>query len=485
MYVFLIIFISSLFLWNFEGTHAELNNWRRIWLEGLSERNESSHSLNNTINKGCWNLLWDDSQILEIEPGHRIMHCSFAFNGALGVYGGMRLSGSLLHDVWLFDPNSQIWKLIEVGNSGMSPLRAGHTCFTAKEVLYVFGGYLQTSLEDPPVASNAIWTLNLSNPVSWDEVTISESLKPFPRVFADGAFSLESQRFVIFGGASSNPNGDVVDMDDSWIYHLDKNCWEKIVPSSLDIPLGRYNHAAVLVTQFFRKDEIADREEGRHKEYLAVYGGHRFSPGYFWGKTLDDLWFLDIDKGIWFQHILPKGASSMRRSEHSMVEHKGRLWVFGGMAVEAAFSYVFDDVLVFDSSFGYWMKLDQRLSSKKGAGNTSISPSSSKPSGVCGGVGPKERFDHKAQIINNTMYIYGGRHFVRSLWNGDVWALALDDIEDLRLTVALPEFLDETSDLAMRSILSMLLVLLLSLGVAISCMLCRHHCQEGRDHVQL
>ncbi|CAM9360771.1 unnamed protein product, partial [Heterosigma akashiwo] len=50
-------------------------------------------------------------------------------------------------------------------------------------------------------------------------------------------------------------------------------------------------------------------------------------------------------------------------------------------------------------------------------------------------------FDHRSAVLNDTMYIFGGRHMVRTFWSGSVWALPLNEIDDSRLTPAHAEFL--------------------------------------------
>ncbi|CAM9360845.1 unnamed protein product, partial [Heterosigma akashiwo] len=53
---------------------------------------------------GVWQLLWDGNSREEEQPGPRIMHCAFTYDGKMGVYGGMKMNGMMMNDIWLFDP---------------------------------------------------------------------------------------------------------------------------------------------------------------------------------------------------------------------------------------------------------------------------------------------------------------------------------------------------------------------------------------------
>mmetsp|Transcript_25561 Transcript_25561/g.33430 ORF Transcript_25561/g.33430 Transcript_25561/m.33430 type:complete len:758 (+) Transcript_25561:43-2316(+) len=436
----------------------------------------NSTSSNNATNEadpsaGYWELVWNAEDIFfDNQPGARIMHCTFEHNGTLGVYGGMQMNGLMLSDIWLFLPDTKSWEKVVVEDSSQTMAHAGHVCFQAHGVLYVFGGYAQVSSTASPLASDVLWTLNLSNPVIWEPHTLSSDIDqwPTPRVFTDGAYAPLSNRFVVFGGAASNANGEVVDLDDTWAYDLTLGTWEELSAPSEEgkSPPGRYNHACAMLSYGESKglDErlaLGGEENTEKDEYFVVYGGHRYSAGFFMGETLDDVWLLNLGKGTWENK---KAGASLKRSQHSMVQHAGRLWVFGGMALVSAYSYIFNDVLALDPAQGIWLKLDQdeRVGSFLDEAE-----------------GPAELFDHHAEVVGGFMYVFGGRHFVRSLWSGSVWRLDLDSIDDSRLSPARPEFLTDFSSYALESMLVSLLVSLLALALAIAFMLCHYHRRDG------
>ncbi|KAI0654196.1 galactose oxidase [Cubamyces menziesii] len=128
-------------------------------------------------------------------------------------------------------------------------------------------------------------------------------------------------------------------------------------------PAGRLGHSVVM---------IGPR--------IYVFGGHAH------GQYFNDIWCFDlatlISKPAWEQLDPPKGAPKpSRRSGHSCVAYKDQLIIFGGTDGQ----YHYNDIWAFDTRSRTWSEF------------------------WCSGYIPSPRESHGAAIVNDIVYVFGGR----------------------------------------------------------------------------
>lgn len=148
--------------------------------------------------------------------------------------------------------------------------------------------------------------------------------------------------------------------------------WSEVVQRSEQFPCTRTKHAAV-----------------RHGRNLYILGGRR-------GKvSLKDFWKLNFDDNYW-EKVEVSGFSPGFLQDHSMVEYKDKLYVFGG-----EISFCNDEEMplwIFDINENTWRK----ETNSRGA------------------RAPKSLRGHSATVYKDSMFIFGGYQDLRGS-NADVW----------------------------------------------------------------
>ncbi|KAI0294942.1 hypothetical protein BC826DRAFT_1104415 [Russula brevipes] len=245
--------------------------------------------------------------------------------------------------------------------SGPSPSpfpRYGHAlpaCATGAGELFLFGGLVHDS------ARNDLYVFSTRD-LSATLLQTSGEI-PSPRVGHAGA--LVSSVLLIWGG-DTNTSGQTVPnepQDDSlYLLNLVSREWTRVVINGPG-PVGRYGHAVTMVgSKFF------------------VFGGQVD------GEFLNDMWSFDLNtlkaKPVWEScEPAPGDEKPPRRTGHASVTHGDRIIIFGGTDGR----YHYNDTWMFDVSTRKWTELQ------------------------CTGYIPSPREGHAAALVDDVMYVFGGR----------------------------------------------------------------------------
>ncbi|KAI0294941.1 hypothetical protein BC826DRAFT_1009522 [Russula brevipes] len=197
------------------------------------------------------------------------------------------------------------------------------------------------------------------------ELFLFGGLIPSPRVGHAGA--LVSSVLLIWGGDTnaSGQGGQVLNepQDDSlYLLNLVSREWARVVINGPG-PVGRYGHAVTMVgSKFF------------------VFGGQVD------GEFLNDMWSFDLNtlksKPVWEScEPAPGDEKPPRRTGHASVTHGDRIIIFGGTDGR----YHYNDTWMFDISTRKWTELQ------------------------CTGYIPSPREGHAAALVDDMMYVFGGR----------------------------------------------------------------------------
>ena len=263
------------------------------------------------------------------------------------VFGGYdaSLPTPQLNDTWALSlAGSGSWSQV-IANGGPPPNRYGHTAVVdaSHDRMLVFSGAgISGNLTD-------LWSLNLSNPIKWNQ--LSQSGNPPPamvysasvydpvrtrmisfdqdyffaltitnnstswaflaatlppqRAGASVIYDAPRQRLIMFGGATVTEYGT----NDTWAYSLSGGGWSYLGGG----PGGRQGHTAVF-------DPVGNR--------MIVYGGRAS------GVTLGDVWSLSLAGTPTWTQLSPTGTAPPTRFQHTAIfdAPRNRMVVYGGIS---------------------------------------------------------------------------------------------------------------------------------------------------------
>jgi len=185
---------------------------------------------------------------------------------------------------------------------------------------------------------------------------------PLPRV---GHASVGVGNVLIVWGGDTKTRDDEKQDDGLYLLNLSTREWTRVKVSG-PCPEGRYGHsAAILGSKFY------------------IFGGQTDN-----GRFMNDLWSFDLHKlksGAPRWHLTEFPNSSIpipsERTGHTVVTFKDSIYVFGGTDGQ----YHYNDTWKLDVSTGTWKELD------------------------CIGYIPLPREGHAATLVDDVMYVLGGR----------------------------------------------------------------------------
>ena len=247
--------------------------------------------------------------------------------------------------------------------------RYGHAtnqATSANNEVYIFGGLVRDSVKNDmyimgvePIQVQRSTGMKMD--VSLNATLVQTSGQaPLPRV--GHAAVLVSNVFVLWGGDTKIRAEDKQD-EALYLLNLNNREWTRVLAGS-DTgagPVGRYGHSLSIVGS-----------------NLLVFGG-QVETTFF-----DELWRFDLNslKGTpTWQLVRPTGPAPARRTGHSAVVYRDRLYIFGGTDG----NYHYNDTWCFDLATQTWTELK------------------------CVGYIPAPREGHAACMVDDIMYIFGGR----------------------------------------------------------------------------
>ncbi|KAG7450113.1 uncharacterized protein BT62DRAFT_961698 [Guyanagaster necrorhizus] len=235
--------------------------------------------------------------------------------------------------------------------------RYGHslpTTSTSSGDLYLFGGLVR---ETP---KNDLYFFNTRDYVA--SLVQTEGDLPSPRV--GHASAIISNVLIVWGGdTKTDVRARYSDRQDDGLYlfNLVSRKWTLLTMQG-PVPVGRYGHAVTMAGTRF-----------------IVFGGQVD------GEFLNDIWSFDLSTlktGTVWDYLEPTTPERpARRTGHICMTYGDRIFIFGGTDGQ----YHYNDTWTFDLSTKSWSELS------------------------CIGYIPSPREGHAAALVDDVIYIFGGR----------------------------------------------------------------------------
>jgi hypothetical protein len=239
-----------------------------------------------------------------VDPGMRDSASLVFYQGRLYLHGNSAFSPGLSANATLFyDFTGQKWQV--VATTGTYTLTAYHSAHIYKDAMYVLFG------ENATASSDEVYALNLTT-LNWAYVGRTSNI--FLLFYS--YFQISSQVYVVFGREQTKIY--------NWILKIDLSqpfITAETVLSNAEFPPRRKGHCMFSVYQ-----------------YIVVFGGLGENSIYF-----NDLWVMDVEKGLWSQLSI-YGDVPSPRAEASCTETFGNFFLVGGMSSSAIYAdgYMFN-----------------------------------------------------------------------------------------------------------------------------------------------
>ncbi len=260
-------------------------------------------------------------------------------------YGGVRGKNIVSDQTWVFDCEENTWSRVSPNDSPGK--RYGHNMVydIESDVVILFGGMLnqESNPSGRTISYNDTWIFDrVSN--TWTNVTSKGNA--WGRVSSTMAYDTESDRAILFGGASAEDLDTDTDSiwpsSDVWSYDYNSNALENI--TTLHGPWGRLGGWASY--------------DSTHDLYIMFGGSSIFGSG-----IGSEIWSYDYNSNIWTE--LGSGVWSevgselnLSRQNHAMGydSESDRTILFGGKSSESPLN-VLDETWAFDYNDNTWVRM--------------------------------------------------------------------------------------------------------------------------------
>lgn len=237
------------------------------------------------------------------------------FGGDPGVAVNCQSMPGFSEETWLYNPTCNTWRLSS--EQGPSPRNRHATAYDSmRRRMIVFGGRWRMGSSGNYTTYNDTHALQFgvagAPGHSWQEL---QTLGTRPPALSNsaGVYDPMGDRFIIFGGNTSNNGGTFAPNGKVYALAFSNNTWSELVPTSGTIP-ARLFHAVAL-----------DAKRNR----LVVFGGG--DENAFLGPFFNDVFTFDLATRVWAPLTLT-GTPPVARIRPAMVADaaRDRLLVFGG-----------------------------------------------------------------------------------------------------------------------------------------------------------
>lgn len=223
-------------------------------------------------------------------------HTAVLYKNCMYLFGGY--SGPLgYRDTAIYEYNFDTRQCTRIEATGtLPPDRSAHTAVVYKDHMYIMGGW------DGTESNNDFFMYHFESK-EWSLVPYKGT--PPPRIRSHSAV-LFRDSMVVFGGYGENTHPVNV-----YIFHFLTATWEKIRPVNAHAgPSGRSRFRMVF-----------------HEDSLWCFGG--------WDRKnyFNDLWRFRLDTLTW--HHIDAAFELQGVGQHSLVVHKGRMYVYGGYCADS------------------------------------------------------------------------------------------------------------------------------------------------------
>lgn len=284
------------------------------------------------------------------------------------LFGGEleRAGGPVGSDTWSYDPTTNRWTQM---NPSMRPGgRLGHDMVydTESDRIILFGGVDAAYLG----ARSTCWAYDF-NTDTWAE----QATGPSPRIGPRMAYDAESDRVILFGGASAERAGSGITLTDTWAYDFNTDSWTEMKPSIS--PPDEWYQA---ITYDAKSDRVL----------------------MWWGSPDKSVWAYDFNTNTWTENEPVEQPPTTGRFGALVYDSESdRSILYGGGHFEG--SDTTDETWVYDYNANTWTKME--------------------PSGV-----PGELTSH-SMVYNPTLdlvVLFGGRVGSGDTFSAETWTYDLN-----------------------------------------------------------
>ncbi len=257
---------------------------------------------------------WDFAMAYDAESDRVVLFGGVPQPGALS---GETSPGPLSDETWAYDFNTNTWTKMEPVTSPSA--RGSKMAYDAEsDRVVLFGGR-----PDDFVVDDETWTYDF-NSNTWAKMEPVTS--PSARSFSGMAYDAESDRVILFGGAT-----DAGASDETWAYDYNTNMWTNMGPAAR--PFHRHS-------PYLAYDTESDR--------VVLFGGHLAVAPEFSEQT----WAYDFNTNTWTNMEPP--TQPLRRAGNGLAydAESDRVVLFGG---DDHPNYVFsDETWAYDLNTDTW-----------------------------------------------------------------------------------------------------------------------------------
>jgi hypothetical protein len=204
-----------------------------------------------------------------------------------------------------------LWTQVSDYSGDVFTARSGHTSvLSSGDTAVIYGGHFMHGYSNPvQYFQNEIWTYNnTANSLSKRIVT---GLVPSNRTF-HGAVALDDGSMLTWGGGKIVGFSFVAADTNIWIYHVNTQSWESIVPAGSVFPTGRLAHGLA-----------------RHGDQVILFGGVVPKTNGQCCDFLNDMYSYSISANEWTQ-LSPSGTTPSPRSHMGFLTIGDAIWLQGG-----------------------------------------------------------------------------------------------------------------------------------------------------------
>jgi hypothetical protein len=232
------------------------------------------------------------------------------FSGAYGFSGNQRIN-----DTWLYNSSNNSWTEMKPNTSPSSRYGHTHASIWGNDQIVIYnGGYgkIETWIYD---LSDNNWTEN--SPVSAPTTRAGESMTSV----------WGTKKVVLFGGHTQL----FEDLNDTWIYDVNNDSWDEVIPKSKPQARTRYSMASIFGT-----------------DKVIIFGGRQFQ-----GSVYNDTWIYDLSDNNWTKIDIKKSPPARYDGVMASIWGTNKVVLFGGRVL----GKYNEDTWIFDLKNNSWTKV--------------------------------------------------------------------------------------------------------------------------------